>query len=272
MAELQRYLGRIGFAGEPRPDRATLRALHRLHLAAIPFEAIDAQSGVVPSMRIEDIFAKLVERRRGGWCYEMNGLFGWALEQIGFPVTRVSCGVMQHVGGEERADTHLALLVEADGRTWLADVGFGSTQAEPIPLDEGEHDHLPFKVGLSRIDGARWRFSEHSGGDPFSYDFAAAPGDESRLTAKCHWQATAADSNFVQNFVAMRRDGDDHLSLRGRVFTRRSANGAQPETLSSAEEFDEVLRTRFGIDHPNARALWPAICERHEALFGAPAS
>ena len=113
--QLAEYLERIGHGWNVRPDLETLRSLHRAHVEAIPFEALDIQLGSVPSMEPNAIFNKLVGQRRGGWCYEMNGLFGEALQQIGFGVTRVSCGVMRHVGGEERMGTHLALLVRLDG-------------------------------------------------------------------------------------------------------------------------------------------------------------
>ncbi len=271
MAELARYLARIGYSGQPRPDLATLQTLHRRHVEAIPFEGIDAQFGRVPSMNTGAIFDKLVERKRGGWCYEMNGLFGWALREVGFDVTRVSCGVMRHVGGEERMGTHLALLVRMNGQPWLADVGFGSSLGEPIPLAGAQHDHSPFKVSLSQDEGY-WRYSEFSGSEPFSYDFHPEPADETLLAAKCAWQATAAESNFVQNFVAMIREGGDHLSLRGRVLTRRGAAGATQRTLADAGEFEEVLRETFGIELPEAGSLWPGILARHEALFGAAAA
>ena len=157
--QLAEYLERIGHGWNVRPDLETLRSLHRAHVEAIPFEALDVQLSSVPSMEPNAIFNKLVGQRRGGWCYEMNGLFGEALQQIGFEVTRVSCGVMRHVGGEERRGTHLALLVRLDGEDWLADVGFGSSLAEPIPLAEARHDHRPFAVGLSRTEDGHWRFS-----------------------------------------------------------------------------------------------------------------
>ncbi|WP_305095531.1 arylamine N-acetyltransferase family protein [Croceibacterium aestuarii] len=263
MSELTEYLARIGHTGPVRPGLATLQALHRAHVRAIPFEALDVQLGLVPSMEREAIFDKLVRRRRGGWCYEMNGLFGWALEQIGFTVTRVSCGVMQHVGGEARAGTHLALLVEADGGTWLADVGFGSSLGEPLPLVVAEHALLPFTVALSQPGDAQWRYTEYENPDGFSFDFSAAPADEALLAAKCRWQATAPQSNFVQNFVAQRRVGDSRIALRGKVLSEVGPSGRSSRELIDAGEFVAVLRGSFGIDEPRAASLWPKIEARH---------
>jgi N-hydroxyarylamine O-acetyltransferase len=265
--QLSAYLERTGHGWNVRPDLETLRSLHRAHLEAIPFEALDVQLGWTPSLEPDAIFDKLVGRRRGGWCYEMNGVFGAALERIGFDVTRISCGVMRHVGGEERMGTHLALLVRLDGEDWLADVGFGSSLIEPILLAEARHEHRPFEVGLSQTGGGHWRFSEYASGEPFSFDFRAEPADEALLADKCRWQASAAESNFVLNFVAQKRAGDRHIALRGKVLTERSPEGETRRELRDADEFASVLAETFGIEHPEVRSVWPRIEARHAELF-----
>jgi arylamine N-acetyltransferase len=179
--QLARYLERIGHGWHVRPKLPTLRSLHRAHVLSIPFEALDVQLGIVPSLEPDAIFEKLVERRRGGWCYEMNGLFGAALEAIGFTVTRLSCGVMRQDGGEERMATHLALLVDCDG-PWLSDVGFGGSLLEPLPLVAGSREDAPYSVSLERTHDGYWRYSERHE-TPFGYDFRAEPADESLRAA-----------------------------------------------------------------------------------------
>ena len=272
MSELAEYFARIGYAGAPAADLATLRELHRRHLEAIPFEALDAQLGLVPSLERGAIFDKLVRQRRGGWCYEMNGLFGWALEEIGFDVTRVACAVMFQHGGAETMGNHLALLVRIDGSEWLADVGFGSSLAEPIPLAEARHAHTPFPVALARTPGGYWRYSEYAAAEPFCFDFRAEPADEALLAEKCRWQASAPESNFVLNFAARRRVADRHLALRGKVLSEIGPDGETRRELADAEEFAAVLAATFGIEHPDVRLIWPRIEARHAELFaGAPA-
>jgi N-hydroxyarylamine O-acetyltransferase len=263
--ELARYLERIGHGWNVRPNLETLRSLHRAHVTAIPFEGLDAQLGLVPSLDPEAIFEKLVERRRGGWCYEMNGLFGAALQKIGFDVTRVSCGVMRQDGGDERMGTHLALLVECDG-PWLCDVGFGGALLEPLPLAAGERKESPYAVSLARTDDGYWRFTERFD-TPFSYDFRAERADEAVLAAKRDWQATHPASNFTLNFVAQRRHPDRHLVLRGRVLTERGPEGATTHTVADADELASLLSERFDIDEPRAREIWPRIVARHRELF-----
>jgi N-hydroxyarylamine O-acetyltransferase len=267
--QLAAYLERIGHRWNVRPDLETLRSLHRAHLEAIPFEALDVQLGRQPSLDPDAIFDKLVGQRRGGWCYEMNGLFGRVIEHIGFEVTRVACGVMRHFGGEERMGTHLALLVRLDGEDWLADVGFGSSLVEPIPLAEDSHAHLPFEVGLSRTEDGHWRFSEYASGEPFSFDFRAEPADEGLLAEKCRWQATAPESNFVLSFVAQKRARHRHIALRGKVLSERSPDGEAKWELSGSDEFSQVLSETFGIEHPDVRSIWPRVEARHAELFAA---
>jgi N-hydroxyarylamine O-acetyltransferase len=264
--ELARYLARIGHGWNVRPDLETLRSLHRAHVTAIPFEALDVQLGRIPSLEPEAIFDKLVERRRGGWCYEMNGLFGAALEAIGFDVTRLACGVMRQDGGAERDGTHLALLVECGG-PWLCDVGFGGALLEPLALAAGTREDAPYAVSLEPLADGHWRFTERHE-TPFGYDFRAEAADEALLAAKRDWQATHPGSNFTLNFVAQKREPDRHLILRGRMLTERRPNGvATTHTIASADEFVTTLAERFGIDEPRAAEAWPRMVARHRELF-----
>ena len=265
-AQLARYLERIGHGPNVRPNLDTLRSLHRAHVTAIPFEALDAQLGIVPSLEPEAIFDKLVLRRRGGWCYEMNGLFGAALRAIGFDVTRVSCGVMRQDGGEQRMGTHLALLVDCDG-TRLCDVGFAGSLLEPLPLAPVEHDQAPYLLSLAETEDGFWRFTQNLDG-AFSYDFRAEPADETLLAAKRDWQATHPEAKFTLNLVAQKRHPDWHLVLRGRLLTERRRSGAVNRVIGSPQELVAVLAEQFGIDEPHIAEAWPRIVARHAELFG----
>jgi N-hydroxyarylamine O-acetyltransferase len=264
--QLARYLERIGHGWNVKPDLETLRSLHRAHVAAIPFENLDVQFGLVPSIEFEPIYEKLVERRRGGWCFEMNGLFGAALEAIGFDVVRLACGVMRQVGGDEKIGGHLALLVKLD-TPWLVDVGFGGSLLHPLPLAAGGRDETPFTVSLEETDDGYWRFTESAGSAPYSFDFRLDPAEQALLAAKCHFIATDPASNFVLNFVAQKRLPSRHIALRGRVLTERGPDGTTMHTLADADEFVATLAERFGIEEPRARELWPRVVARHTELF-----
>ncbi|HEY6641778.1 arylamine N-acetyltransferase family protein [Povalibacter sp.] len=264
---IDHYLHRIGFREACLPDLATLRALHRAHSEAVPFENLDVQLRRPVSLDLPAIYDKLVLQRRGGWCYEQNGLFGWALTQLGFDVVRLSAGVMREAMGDIQLGGHLCLLVRLE-QPWLADVGFGGSLAGPLLLHAGSRLDAPYRIDLVEIEHGYWRFLEQAHGEPFSFDFRAVPADEALLASKCDWQQTNPASPFVQNLVVQRRRGDTHMGLRGRVLTRMNAGSGDKTVLSSAEELVECLRVKFDLDVPEAASLWPAICVRHETLFG----
>jgi len=266
---VQAYLDRIGYRGALRPDLSVLVALQRAHVCAVPFENLDVQLGRPVTIAAEDAYEKIVGNNRGGWCYEQNGLFGWALEQIGFDVTRVAAAVMRQDRGDASLANHLCLLVAApeSSTRYLVDVGFGGSMLEAIELLEGAHDQAPFRLGLKRTDDGFWRFSEYLGDGQFSYDFLDERANESALQEKCTTMQSDPSSNFVLNLVAQLRSQEQHLALRGRVLHVATGNGVAKQVLNSADEIVATLASRFGLDLPEAAGLWPRIAARHEEIM-----
>jgi N-hydroxyarylamine O-acetyltransferase len=266
--ELSAYLRRIRFDGSVRPDLATLRAIHRAHQYAIPFENLDVLLHRPVDLDLEANYDKIVCQRRGGWCYEMNGVMGWALKEIGFEVMRMGAGVMRVRSGDAQLGNHLCLLVCLD-QPYLVDVGFGGSLAEPLPLGASDREDRPYRLGLSELSDGYWRFSEiaHGDGEAFSFDFRVAPADEALLARKCQFLQTDPASPFIQNLVVQRRTADTHLSLRGRVLAVIHATRVDKKLLNSKDELVATLRDNFDLDTPEAATLWPSICARHEALF-----
>lgn len=124
MLDQQAYLTRIGYEGSVNPSVETLRLLHRAHVLTVPFENLDIHLGRSISLDPSALFRKIVLSRRGGYCFELNGLFALLLEQLGFSVTRLAARVLY--GGEGvRPRSHQLLLVQIGESRWIADVGFG---------------------------------------------------------------------------------------------------------------------------------------------------
>ncbi len=145
--ELDGYLRRIGEKpGDPTLD--TLNRLHRAHLRRIAYENLDIHLGRTLSLDVAQTYDKIVTRGRGGWCYEMNGLFAWALRALGFDVTLLASAVTTEFVGDGSSGEHLILLVKLD-RPYLVDVGFGNGLQLPIPL---RSRHLP--AGFSDLRAA----------------------------------------------------------------------------------------------------------------------
>jgi N-hydroxyarylamine O-acetyltransferase len=266
---LAAYLDRIGHSGSVAPDLATLRAVHRAHLYAIPYENFDVQLGRPVTTDPIAAFDKLVTRRRGGWCYEMNGLLGWALGEIGFDVTRMAGGVMRVVRGDVVIGNHLVLKVEVDGRPWIADVGFGDGALDPYPLEPAAFDSEDYPFRLELQDDGFWRFHNHPFGGAPSFDFQDTPAAEEQLAERCAWLQTSPDSNFVLNAVAQRHRPGRLLMMRGRVLRAATPAGTQDRLIDSADEYVAVLKNEFDLDLPEAAGLWPKIVARHEEVMGA---
>src|SRR5678816_1691405 len=207
--DLKAYFGRIGYVGRPRVDLATLHALHRAHLLAVPYENLDIQLGRPVGLDAQAAFDKIVTRGRGGWCYEMNSLFAAVLEEIGFKVTRMAGAVMREALGDIVLGNHLVLLVSVDGEPWIADVGLGDGSLDPFVLRAGPFSVEGYRFGLARLDRMWWRFQNHEQSNARSFDFIPEPSLPGVLAAHCEWQQTAPESTFVMNLVVQRFTGQE---------------------------------------------------------------
>lgn len=262
--ELTSYLQRIGFTGVARPDAQTLCRIHRLHLAAIPYENFDVQLGRRVGFDLEAIHRKLVSERRGGWCYEMNGLFAWALEQIGFRITRLAGAVTRDQGGDASIGTHLALCVHLD-RPYLADVGFGDGLIEAAPIAAGAFRQDEFDFRLERVDDGWWRLHNQPEGGAPSFDFQLTEAPRERLAGRCDWLQSAPESPFVLNAVCQSYRDGQLFTLRGRVLKIVRGRAVERHTIESQHEFATVLRDVFGLELPEVPNLWEKVVARHEA-------
>jgi len=267
--DIRQYLERIRYSGPTTPTMDTFRAIHAAHAVSVPFENIDVQLGRAVSTHVHVAFEKIVVRKRGGWCYEQNGLFGWALAEVGFDVARIAASVMRQQTGEVSRASHLCLVVNAPGlkHPFLADVGFGGSMIAPIPLIEARHLQAPFELALEKTADGYWRFSEDSGEGRFGYDFQAVKARESQLKQKCDYLQSDPASTFVLNLVAQRRFPDCHRVLRGRVLSTVAATGIESFELQSATELVSILKGEFLLDVPGVGDLWPKIVARHRELF-----
>jgi N-hydroxyarylamine O-acetyltransferase len=248
---LTAYLARLGNPQLSGPTLATLTALHRAHVDAIPFETLDVLAGHVPSLALDDVAAKLIGAGRGGYCFEHNTLFQAVLEQLGFAVTILMARV-RFGGVGVRPRTHALLRVEAEGRPYLMDVGFGGWGlAAPLRLDAGvqRHDgllsHRLMKTGdlwvLQAWLDAAWT-------DLHAFTLEPCHAVDYEMTN--HYTASHRDSPFVNLLAAQRIQPRRRLVLRGRELAVLTAAGLETRVLASAGEARAVLAGDFGIRLP----------------------
>ena len=165
------YLDRIGLHARPPATLAGLTAIHRAHSLAIPYENLDVQFGRLVTIERPAIYEKIVTKKRGGWCYEMNGIMGWALGELGFNVTRATGSVMREASGDFSNGNHLVLRVELSEGLYLADVGFGDGPRNPIRVVPGAFHADGFDFSLRRVDDRWWRLNNDPRGGAPSFDF-----------------------------------------------------------------------------------------------------
>lgn len=260
---LTAYLQRIGYEDGPKPDYATLEALHRAHLLEITYENLDIHLGGTLTLDIDAIFQKIVVNKRGGWCFEMNGLFAWALREIGFDVTLLAGTVNRHrATGLVVEGNHLILLVKLDEGTYLADVGFGNGFREPLPLAEGTYMQDYLEYGL-RLEGDRWWFTNHPYGGA-GFDFTLDPHELADFADQCEELQTSPESGFVQTTVCHRHRPGGVVTLRGVVLTAITETGRHERIIDSFDEYREVLTDYFDLNLDESAALWEKVWARHQ--------
>ncbi|WP_416972941.1 arylamine N-acetyltransferase family protein [Streptomyces sp. 4F14] len=244
LLDLDAYLARIGHPTTP----VTPESLHRAHKAAIAFENVDVALERGISLGLPHIQRKLVASGRGGYCFEHNLLLAAALEATGVPVTRLLARVRQ---GKKliRYRAHTTLLVDIDGETHLADVGFGAESLlAPLPLVDGAtHTEGGFTWRLVR-EGEDWVLQAlHDDGWFDLYAFRPELHHAVDFDVSNHYTATHPRSTFTGKLVAMRGDGHSQQTLVNSRLTTRYADGPTEQADLSGDEVIRALRETFAI-------------------------
>ncbi len=263
---LAAYLQRIGYNGDVKCDLETLTQVHRLHLLNIPYENVDVQLQHPLDLDIDRIYEKIVISRRGGWCYEMNGLLEWVLQEIGFEVKRVNGGVARSIRGDASMGNHLVLLVRLD-QTYIADVGFGDGSFDPFPLTEGPFEQRGFNFRLEILADGYWRFHNHENGGAPSFDFKEDPADEQLFADQCQYLQTSEESPFVMAFIAQQCVSSGYEVQLGRLARTIRPGGVEDRVLETEAEFVERMQGTFRLNIPEVSKLWSGILDRHEEIF-----
>ncbi|MFP6560866.1 arylamine N-acetyltransferase [Paraburkholderia sp. B3] len=253
-AGLDRYFARIGYDGPRAATLDVLRVLHRLHPLAIPFENLDVLAGRRISIRLEDIVAKLVDARRGGYCFEHNTLFAHALAALGFRVTPLAARVLYgRPAGAITARTHMLLRVEMDDAAWLADVGFGGTTlCAPLAFASQAPQSTPLEFARLAVqpDGM-WKLAVQEG-DTWSdvYRFESTPAEWVDYEVANWYTSTSPDSFFAGNLIACGVRAGGRMALFNDRYTERDASGRRTLTrrIAGADDLMGCLHASFGID------------------------
>jgi N-hydroxyarylamine O-acetyltransferase len=250
------YLERINYHGSLAPTAETLRALQVAHLLAVPFENLSIHARQPIVLEDDALFAKIVENRRGGFCYEANGLFAALLRALGFNVAMLSAEVANAAGEFGPNFDHMTLMVSPSAlitQRWLVDVGFGDSFLEPLLLDERGEQIQGNRAYRILTDGNHLVLNQRDEDNEWKtqYRFTLQAYGYSDYAEMCRYHQTSPESHFTKSRICSRATEAGRITLSDMRFITTSKSGAHQtrdeRTLTSEDEYADVLRQRFGI-------------------------
>lgn len=249
--DAKKYLARIQYLGTPKDDLATLTALQLAHMREVPFENLSIHYNHKIILDEALLFTKIVDSGRGGFCYELNGLFAGLLKEIGFKVALLSTEVAKPDGTFGPAFDHMALLVELD-EFFLVDVGFGDSFRQPLRVKERGpqvQGTTAYQIGQEEEHYflRQRKLREPDSGWEVLYRFTLQPRELADFRPMCHYHQTSPESHFTQKRVCSRATAEGRITLSDTrlIVTRGLVREQSP--LRSEEEFLRALQTHFSI-------------------------
>jgi N-hydroxyarylamine O-acetyltransferase len=248
--DVEAYLKRIEYDGPLDPSVETLRRLQLAHLWAVPFENLDIHLGRPIALDDASLADKIIRRRRGGFCYELNGLFSSLLRALGYRTTLLSARVAREEGVFGPEFDHLALLVDC-GEPWLVDVGFGRAFREPLRVSERGEQHQHGRAYRIRPGDEHHTLLERKAPPlPWGtrYTFTLQPRELADFAETCRYHQTSPESNFTQQRTCSRATRRGRVTLVDMRLIITTDTGRSERTLTGREEYMEVLKEHFGIE------------------------
>ncbi len=249
MKNLEAYFERIHFKGSPGISLETLQSLHVGQCLNIPFENLDIHLGHSISLEPDHLFEKMVHRNRGGYCYEMNGLFAYVLEELGFSVTGLMARVLIHRKPEPR--NHQLLCVHVEGRDWLVDVGYGGRGLlAPIPLEDRQMEkQFADTIRLVATPDNHWILQTliEETWEP-QYEFNLAPYKPIDYMPGNYYHSTSPESLFTRIALCTMPTTDGFIQLRNQLLTITANGKSVSEKAHSLEEYHQLLKKNFNIE------------------------
>jgi len=252
--DLDSYMKRIGYSGPRTATLETLRALQALHPRAIPFENLDTLSGRPVALDVRSLERKLVQARRGGYCFEQNLLFKHVLAALGFDAVALAGRVVwERPAGEVRARTHMVVLVALGQRRYVCDVGFGGlTPTAPIELTPDVEQPTPHETFRVVREASELAVEARVRGDwKRLYRFDLQEQHQVDIELLNHYVMTHADSPMRSRLLAARTAADRRFGLGNGTLSVHHLHGASEQLrFDGVVDLKRVLEQTFGIEVP----------------------
>ncbi len=250
--DISQYLQRIRYEGSLSPTLPTLRELHKSHLLTVPFENLDIHYRTPIKLEVPRVFEKVVANHRGGFCYELNGLFYELLQALGFEVRRIAAQVYDEKKGYGPPFDHLAILTTIDGVDYLTDVGFGDFTLEPLVFTQNILQSDPKgDFMIDRTEDGYFRVNKIINGKSVpKYIFEDIPRAYHEYRNMCHYHQTHPASHFTQKpFISLATE-TGRVSLIGKKLKVTKGEDITEQKLPDEAAFREALWNYFKVNIP----------------------
>jgi N-hydroxyarylamine O-acetyltransferase len=247
--EIDKYLKRISHNLPIEISLGGFTSLHLQHLYSIPFENLDIHIGRKIVLDFENIYNKIVMNNRGGFCYEMNGLFYSVLTSLGFIVKMVSARVYDGTEPGPEFD-HMALIVDLGGTEYLADVGFGDSFREPLKFETGISQNQGSKYyRIESIGENSYILKQSDNGIDFSnmYRFSTTTRELRDFIQMCNYHQTSPLSHFTQKRIITIAKPNGRITISGRKLIETLEGNRTESEIESEEDFNKLLTEHFGV-------------------------
>ena len=243
----EKYLARIKGSGDHKPDLNTLKKLQKSHLLNIPFENLDIHDDIPIVLDINSIFKKVVEHKRGGFCYELNGLFFELLASLNFNAKRVSARVYDNENGYGKEFDHFAIICVIDDDEYLCDVGFGEFTFEPLKLEIGvPQNDARGDFLIDKYDENYLRVNKIINGTTIpEYIFQKEKRELKDYQKMCLYHQSNPDSHFTKNRLISIPTETGRITITGNILKIKDSDLMTETEIKDEKEFQQVLRNLF---------------------------
>ena len=246
--DIQQYLQRINYTDPIDPTAEVLSTLQLMHLMHVPFENLDIHNHT--KIDLTNLFDKIVTRRRGGFCYELNGLFYQLLKEIGFTVKMVSARVYGGKKGYSPEFDHMALIVKIQNDDYLVDVGFGEFASYPIKIELNKETIDPRGIFNIEMFDENYKVVNKKNVDGKfipEYIFSGKERQLHEFYDRCHYHQTSNESHFTQKRICSLPTQNGRITLAGDTLKITEPGAAKERKLNNEQEIQEALWNYFGI-------------------------
>ncbi len=247
--KIDKYLDRIHYNGPLTPNLDLLKQLQRHHLLAVPFENLDIHYKKPIALDVNQFYDKIVHKNRGGFCYELNGLFYELLVVLGFDVKRISARVYDIANTYSPEYDHLAIIVKIDDVEYLTDVGFGDFIFEPLKLQLGEVQHDPCGDFIIDVfEEGYWRVSEakNDGLKPV-FIFKNLGRKLVEFNEMCQYHQTNPNSHFMKKRLISMPTKNGRITISGNMLKIKEGDKVTKVLFENEQAFERELRDKFNV-------------------------